>query len=157
MEIHMEEKNDWSKSVTGVLLRDGKVLLARHTYGGGKGKLIIPGGYLLVGESAEAAVIREYLEETGVTVKPTGVIGIRFTEKEWYAAFLLDYVSGEARSDGDENDEVVWIDTAEALVRDDVPDLTKKLIESAVSGDGAMLLTDFEYNRARGEQTLYCK
>ena len=33
-----EEKNtNWCQSVTGVVIRDGKVLLARHTYGAGKG------------------------------------------------------------------------------------------------------------------------
>ncbi|MBR6558349.1 MAG: NUDIX domain-containing protein [Clostridia bacterium] len=153
----MEERNDWSKSVTGVVIKDNKVLLARHTYGAGRGKLIIPGGYLLIGESAEAAVVREYAEETGVTVKPVGVIGIRFTEKEWYAAFLLEYVEGEAHSDGDENDEVVWMDTEEALIRDDVPDLTKKLIRSAISKNCAMIYTDFTYNKEKGIQTLYCK
>ena len=41
----MEEKNtNWQKSVCAVVLRDGKVLLARHTYGAGKGLFITPGG-----------------------------------------------------------------------------------------------------------------
>ena len=37
-----KDNTNWGQSVTGVV----KVLLARHTYGGGKGKLIIPGGYV---------------------------------------------------------------------------------------------------------------
>lgn len=41
----MEEKNtNWQKSVCAVVLREGKVLLARHTYGAGKGLFITPGG-----------------------------------------------------------------------------------------------------------------
>ena len=64
-----EENTDWGKSVAGVVLRDGKVLLARHTYGAGKGRLIIPGGYLQNGESPEGALQREFLEETGVEVR----------------------------------------------------------------------------------------
>ena len=36
------ENTNWNQSVTGVVIKDGKVLLARHTYGGGKGMLIIP-------------------------------------------------------------------------------------------------------------------
>ena len=36
----------WNQSATAVVIKDQKVLLARHTYGGGKGKLIVPGGYL---------------------------------------------------------------------------------------------------------------
>lgn len=35
---------NWGQSVTGVVIKDNKVLLARHTYGGGKGLLIVPGG-----------------------------------------------------------------------------------------------------------------
>ena len=32
-----EASTDWSRSVTGIVIREGRVLLARHTYGGGKG------------------------------------------------------------------------------------------------------------------------
>lgn len=36
----MEGNNtNWCQAVTGVVIRNGKVLLARHTYGDGKGKL----------------------------------------------------------------------------------------------------------------------
>ena len=43
MEKEEMNRTNWSQSVAGVCLKDGKVLLARHTYGSGKGKLIIPG------------------------------------------------------------------------------------------------------------------
>lgn len=42
----MEENTNWEQSVTGIVICQGKVLLARHTYGTGKGKLIVPGGGL---------------------------------------------------------------------------------------------------------------
>lgn len=133
----METGNtNWSQSVTAVVIRDGKVLLSRHTYGAGKGRLIIPGGYLNHGEMPREALIREYLEETGVLIEPRELIGVRFNLRDWYAAFRADYVSGEAHSDHDENSEVLWLDVNEALTRDDVPDLTKKLIECALSGNG---------------------
>ena len=129
-------RTDWSRSVTGVVIREGKVLLARHTYGGGKGLLIVPGGYLERGESPQQALRRELLEETGVTVEPGRLIGARFGEKDWYAAFAAEYVSGQAVSDHDENSEVVWMDTEEALGREDVPGLTKELIRCALEGGG---------------------
>ena len=47
------ENTNWGQSVTGVAIKDNKVLLARHTYGGGKGKLIIPGGYVNKGETPQ--------------------------------------------------------------------------------------------------------
>ncbi len=122
---------NYEKSVTGVVIRDGKVLLARHTYGGGKGKLIVPGGYIEMDETPEQALVREYLEETGICIEPGNIIGIRFNPRDWYVAFRAEYLSGTPRSDGDENSEVLWMDIEEALRRDDVPDLTQKLIQSA--------------------------
>lgn len=127
---------NWSQSVAGVCVRDGKVLLARHTYGSGQGKLIIPGGYVKFGEIPEETLVREYLEETGVTVKAGKLLGIRFSARDWYAVFAAEYVAGEARSDGDENSEVVWMDAAEALQDETVPGLTKTMIECALKGDG---------------------
>ena len=143
-----EEMNstNWSQSVGGVCLKDGKVLLARHTYGSGKGRLIIPGGYLRFGEIPEEALIREYQEETGVTVRAGRLLGIRFNTKDWYAVFVAEYVEGEARSDGDENSEVVWMDPKDALQDDTVPDLTKIMIGRALAGDG-FELTPYQTNR----------
>lgn len=123
-----EENTNWGQSVAGVLIKDGKVLLARHTYGAGKGLLIIPGGYIMYGESPQDALKREYLEEVGLSVEPKDIIGIRFNSHDWYVVFRADFVSGEARSDNDENNEVVWLDIDEALNREDVPGLTKELI-----------------------------
>ncbi len=150
-----EENTNWCQSVTGVVIREGKVLLARHTYGGGAGKLIVPGGYLRFGESPQQALIREYLEETGVRVEPEDLIGIRFNARDWYAAFRARYISGEARSDHDENSEVVWMDTEEALRRADVPDLTKKLILSALAGGKGLTFTEYTANTKNAPFSLY--
>ena len=130
------EKTNWSQSVGGVCLRDGKVLLARHTYGAGKGMFIIPGGYVDFGETPEETLVREYQEETGITVKAGKLLGMRFSAKDWYAVFEAIYIQGEARSDGDENDQVVWMDINEALAIESVPVLTKKMISCAISGKG---------------------
>ena len=122
----------WSLSAAAVVLREGKVLLARHTYSYGKGKLIIPGGYLQAGELPEEAVVREVLEETGITAVVRNFVGIRFNQDSWYAIFTADYVCGEAQSDGHENCELLWLDPEEAVIRDDVPDLTREAIKAAV-------------------------
>lgn len=146
---------NWGQSVTGVVIHNGKVLLARHTYGAGIGKLILPGGYVDYNETPQDALVREYLEETGITVKPESIIGIRFNMHDWYVAFRAEYVSGIPRSDNDENSEVVWIETEEALKRDDVPDLTKKLIESALSGNEGLNYSEYESN-SHPPFSLYC-
>ena len=143
-----EEINNtnWSQSVAGVCIRDGKVLLARHTYGNGNGMLIIPGGYVKFGEVPEVTLAREFLEETGVTVKIGKLLGVRFSAKDWYAIFTAEYVEGEARSDGDENSEVVWMTIEDALQDDTVPGLTKTMIECALSGKG-LSLTPYQTTR----------
>lgn len=153
----MENTNtNWGQSVTGVLIHEGKVLLARHTYGGGAGKLIIPGGYVENGESPQNALVREFLEETSVTVEPVEVIGIRFNMHDWYVAFKAKYVSGKAKSDHDENSEVIWVDVEEALRRDDVPELTKTLIKSAISEDTGLKQTEYA-STSHAPNSLYCK
>ena len=129
-------KTNWSQSVGGVCIKGGKVLLARQTYGKGKGMFIIPGGYVDFGEVPEETLIREFQEETGVSVKAGRLIGMRFSTKDWYAVFEAVYIDGEAKSDGDENDLVLWMDIDEALGSESVPELTKKMIQCAVSGKG---------------------
>ncbi|MBQ7980371.1 MAG: NUDIX hydrolase [Oscillospiraceae bacterium] len=145
--------NDWGKSVAGVVIRDGKVLLVRHTYGAGTGRLIVPGGYIKQGESPIEAVEREVMEETGVTVRTDKIAGIRFNSKDWYVVFTAEYVGSEARSDHDENSEVVWVDVNEAMEREDVPDLTKKLLRSVTGGK--QLFGNIPYDGSAKNGTYY--
>ena len=153
----MEHENtNWGQSVTGVVIKDDKVLLARHTYGAGKGMLIIPGGYVNFGETPQDALVREYMEETNIKIKPLNIIGIRFNMHDWYIAFRAEYVSGEACSDNDENSEVLWINVNEALSRDDVPELTKKLIQSAISKDDGLRYTDYQGSIQHAPYSFYC-
>ncbi len=147
---------NWGQSVTGVVIKDNKVLLARHTYGGGKGLLIVPGGYVNEGETPQDALVREYMEETKVTVKPLDIIGIRFNMYDWYIAFRAEYVSGEPCSDHEENSEVLWLDVEEALTREDVPELTKKLIESAITKEPGLHYEEYNGSTKHGPYSLYC-
>ncbi len=149
------DNTNWGQSVTGVVIHKGKVLLARHTYGTGVGKLIIPGGYVQYNETPQDALIREYLEETGIKVEPENIIGIRFNIHDWYIAFRAKYISGIPRSDNDENSEVIWIEIEEALKREDVPDLSKKLIQSAVSNKEGLRYTQYNSNSLT-PFSLYC-
>ena len=149
------ENTNWGQSVTGVVIQDNKVLLARHTYGSGKGRMIVPGGYVEQGETPQQALVREYLEETGITVEPEDIIGIRFNMHDWYIAFRAKYISGIPRSDHDENSEVLWMDIKEALLREDVPELTKKLIQSAASNEEGLRFTDYK-SSSQPPYSLYC-
>jgi len=146
-DIYMGNENtNWGQSVAGIVIKDGKVLLARHTYGNGKGMLIIPGGYVNLGETPQDALKREFLEETNVTVKPVDIIGIRFNMHDWYVVFRAEYISGKEQSDQDENGEVVWVDVCDALSREEVPQLTKILLKSAVENEKALTFRDYQGN-----------
>ena len=106
----------------------------------------------IVTEAPEEALRREYMEETGIAVKAGKLIGIRFSKKDWYAVFVAEYVEGEARSDGDENSEVIWMDPDEALKDDSVPGLTKEMIRKALAGEGFVLTP---YDTDKVENHLY--
>lgn len=149
-----QENTNWSQSAAGVVLHEGRVLLVRHTYGVRKGRLIVPGGYALLEESAEDTVRREVLEETGVTVEPEGVIGVRFNHRDWYVAFRCRYVSGTARSDCDENSEALWMPVEETLASEEIPDLTRRLIACAASGR-LMEKIDYDGTTKYGPYSFY--
>ncbi|MDR1029396.1 MAG: (deoxy)nucleoside triphosphate pyrophosphohydrolase [Treponema sp.] len=58
------------QSVAGIAVAQGKVFIARRKPGGTLGeKWEFPGGKVEPGESDEAALIREYAEELGVSIK----------------------------------------------------------------------------------------
>jgi ADP-ribose pyrophosphatase YjhB (NUDIX family) len=149
------ENTNWEQSVAGVVIKDNKVLLARHTYGNGKGMLIIPGGYVNYGETPQQALKREYMEETKIEVEPQNIIGVRFNMHDWYIVFSAKYISGKAQSDNDENSEVLWLDIDYALSRDDVPELTKKMIESAALKQYGLQYADYNANTKHAPFSLY--
>jgi 8-oxo-dGTP diphosphatase len=60
--------------VGGVVVRDGKVLLIRRGKEPLKGRWVIPGGTVELGETLEQAVVREVREETGIDVRAREVV-----------------------------------------------------------------------------------
>jgi 8-oxo-dGTP pyrophosphatase MutT (NUDIX family) len=65
-------------AVSGLLKSsDGKWLVVKKRYGGLKGQWSLPAGFVEEGETADEAVMREVKEETGITCKVKGLIGLR--------------------------------------------------------------------------------
>jgi ADP-ribose pyrophosphatase YjhB (NUDIX family)/RimJ/RimL family protein N-acetyltransferase len=126
-------RENWGQGVGGVVIHNGKVLLARRIGGKSDGKLIIPGGYVNYGETPQDALKREILEETGVTIEPRDIVGIRFNMHDWYVMFRADYISGEAYAADSENSEVLWVDVAE-IANIEITGITRLAIERAISG-----------------------
>lgn len=146
---------NWGQAVTGIIIENNKVLLVRHTYGGAKNMLVVPGGYVNIGETPQDALKREVLEETNIIVEPEKIIGIRFNMHDWYVAFEAKYISGEAKSDNSENSEVIWLDVEEVLKKDDVADLTKKLIVCALNEKYGLEKIEYDGNMKNGIYSFY--
>jgi 8-oxo-dGTP diphosphatase len=97
--------------VGAVIVDDGKVVLIRRRYEPLKGQWSLPGGGVEVGETLEAAVAREMLEETGLEVMVGPVIEVfdrimRDDEQRVrYHYVLIDYLcwplAGELRAGSD--------------------------------------------------------
>ena len=99
----------------------GKLLLVKsHKW---KGKYVIPGGHIELGETAEQALKREVKEETGLEISNIKFVQLQefiFDKHFWKKRhfIFLDY-SGKTSSKkvklNDEGQEFVWVSIKEAL------------------------------------------
>ena len=104
----------------GALIFEGsRILMAQRGKPPLMGQWSLPGGLVETGESVESAVRREVLEETGLEVKPLGVLEIferimrDAAGAPEYHYVLLDYicrVTGGALSAGDDARRVEWVE-----------------------------------------------
>ena len=104
--------------VSLALFRDNRVLLARRGAQSGFGLCSLPGGLIELGETAEAAALREICEEVGVTGRIVGLAGhTDIIEHESKAVrqhyivltFAGHWLSGEPRT-SPEATEYLWAD-----------------------------------------------
>lgn len=138
--------DNYSLSVGVIVFRGTDVLLVRHNYGSAKGKYLNPGGFLKDHELPEDAAIREVFEETGVKIKPSGMIAIRCKSGEWYMVLKAEYIDGEPCVNLSENDDVVFMNISDALNHPCVTDTAKTLIQISLANK-AMPVKDCRKNR----------
>lgn len=126
----------------GAVVQDaaGRLLLVLRGREPSAGVWSIPGGKVEPGESREAAVRREVLEETGLvveTVAPVGVVerptadGRVFEIHDYTARLLSDPGTAVAADDADD---VGWFSPAEVRALDCVPGLVEALEDWGVLG-----------------------
>ena len=103
--------------VGGVVVRDGRVLLIRRGKPPLYGRWVVPGGTVELGETLEAALVREMEEETGLRVEPLEILTVfdrieREGERVSYHYVIVDFLcrwhSGEARA-GSDALAVAWV------------------------------------------------
>ena len=131
-------------TVCGIVEINGKVLLVRHTYGTAEGRILVPGGYVEEGELPSKAMEREVFEETGVSAKAKAVFSVQFKPMQWLVVFTMEYVSGEPKSDGYENNEVLLISAEEAVERDDITNMSREILKAYIA-DKANVLCKSNY------------
>lgn len=96
--------------VGAVLVHEGRVLLVKRGKQPLRGRWVVPGGTVELGESLEQALVREIEEETGLVVRPLEVVTVfdRIQREEDVVRYhyvivdyLCEYVSGELRAGSD--------------------------------------------------------
>jgi len=123
-----------------VLIHEDKVLLIKRGKEPLRGRWVVPGGTVEVGETLEQALVREVREETGVVVRPVEVVLVfDRIEREGEAVryhyvivdYLCDYISGAPRAASDAED-VAFV------AREDLPryGLPEKALHVVLDGFG---------------------
>jgi ADP-ribose pyrophosphatase YjhB (NUDIX family) len=64
-------------AVSAAIFRDNRVLIVRRGRPPAHGLYTLPGGGVELGETLEAAIIREVREETGLEIAPLELVGFR--------------------------------------------------------------------------------
>lgn len=128
----------------GAVVRDGggRLLLVRRGQEPGRGLWSVPGGRVEPGESPDAAVAREVLEETGLAVEVAELVGeVERDAPDGSVYAIADYrclpapgVDTGAVVAGDDAAEVGWFTPAEVRRLPCVPGLVAFLEEWSLLG-----------------------
>lgn len=100
--------------VGAIIVRDGQVVLVKRGHAPLQGEWSIPGGLLEIGETLRQGAEREALEETGLLVRATELLGVfeRMVPDDQKRSrfhyvlidFLCEVLSGELKAAGDAAD-----------------------------------------------------
>lgn len=75
----MSKSNEYKNpipTVDTIIDNDSQVLLVKRVKEPFKGKMVIPGGFMIIGETAEEAAIREVKEEASLDIHVEHILGV---------------------------------------------------------------------------------
>jgi ADP-ribose pyrophosphatase YjhB (NUDIX family) len=141
--------------VGGVLVRGGRVLVNRAVY---RTRFTIPSGFVEPGEALETGLVREFEEETGVTVRVGLLILTRHkvvgeTESDVYFAFRLEHVAGEPVARPPEIAEVREVPVLEAVDADWISELSRIAIRVGAEPEGGWPRSTWKGGEVPGLET----
>jgi 8-oxo-dGTP diphosphatase len=127
--------------VGAIIVDDGRVLLIKRGKAPLLGEWSIPGGMLELGETLRQGAEREALEETGLVVRATDLLGVfdrivpDETKRTLYHYVLIDFlcqkVSGDVLAAADASD-ARWFNRAD-LSSLSLPSETLKVLEMGIA------------------------
>ena len=130
--------------VAGAVVQDGRVLLIRRGRQPMLGMWTLPGGALETGETILEGVVREVLEETGLTVRPlellalldrivrdeSGAVEFHYVLMDW----LCEVAEGEtALKAGSDALEAAWVSAEEMAGMEGIDDATRRVMTDALA------------------------
>jgi ADP-ribose pyrophosphatase YjhB (NUDIX family) len=123
--------------VGAIIIEDGRVLLIKRGKAPLLGEWSIPGGMLELGETLRQGAERETLEETGLTVRATDLLGVfdrivpDETKRTLYHYVLIDFLcqklSGDVSAAADASD-ARWF-SVEEFAKLSLPEDTRNVLQ----------------------------
>jgi len=93
--------------------RDGRIILLRRGFQPGKGLWTVPGGFVDLGESVEQAAVREAMEELGIGVTLTGLLGVYSKPEDRIVLVVYTAVTDDEPQLTDEATEITIVEPTE--------------------------------------------
>ena len=111
--MHLMHRNP-ALTVDAVIVKNKKILLIKRKQEPYRGQYALPGGFVEYGETVEAALQREVIEETGLVVKINSLVGV-YSDPDRdprghvvSVAFAADIVGGTLAAGSDASDAMLW-------------------------------------------------
>ena len=68
---------------------------------------------------------------------------MQFKSEQWCAVFTTEYISGEPKSDGYENSEVLVLDIDVALAREDLTNMSREILTAYKENKNGLAKSDY--------------